>query len=316
MRTELETHDPAQAWAFLEAVFGAELRVSSDVGSVRCVHQDLGDVFVDRLDYGVQLHAVNDAFPKFTVVEVLEGWTEFEVDGARHRVHAGEVLPITGPGHPFRAATSTTCSQRVVGVSAGAMARATRDRGGLRTSVRPGAAAPLSGAAAAPWRALGDYLTQTERAHPSTFTSPLAASAAAGLVAHTALSLFANETWDEPTETDQGRDGLDGRERAVRRAIAFIEEAADTDIVLSDIAAAAHVTPRAIQYGFRRMLDTTPMAYLRRVRLQHVRAELVASPAGTTVAEVAGRWGFFHLGRFAAYYRAEFGENPARTLGA
>ncbi|MFC6258767.1 hypothetical protein ACFP5Z_17115 [Kocuria oceani] len=32
------------------------------------------------------------------------------------------------------------------------------------------------------------------------------------------------------------------------------------------------------------------------------------------MAEVAGRWGFTHRGRFAAAYRERFGENPAATL--
>ncbi len=232
VRTELETRDPAKAWAFLEAVYGAELRVTSDLGPVRCLHQDLGRVFVEELEYGVGLDAVNDAFPMVAVVEVVEGWTEFEVGGARHRVGAGEVLPVTGPGHPFRAVTSPTCRQRVVGLPVESLARATRDRGGSRPSIRPGVVAPLTGAAAAPWRALTDYLTQTERAHPRTFASPLAASAVAGLVAHTALSLFADDTWAEPGPGELGRDSRDGSEPAVRRAIAYIESAADQDIVL------------------------------------------------------------------------------------
>jgi len=33
-----------------------------------------------------------------------------------------------------------------------------------------------------------------------------------------------------------------------------------------------------------------------------------------TVAEVAYRWGFTHLGRFAHDYRARYGEAPSTTL--
>jgi AraC-like DNA-binding protein len=63
----------------------------------------------------------------------------------------------------------------------------------------------------------------------------------------------------------------------LRRAIAFIEEHADTDIGVADIARASYVTPRAIQLMFRRHRDCTPMEYLRRVRLHHAHQELLGA---------------------------------------
>jgi AraC-like DNA-binding protein len=46
-----------------------------------------------------------------------------------------------------------------------------------------------------------------------------------------------------------------------------------------------------------------------------VREELKASgPDSVTVTQVAGRWGFVHLGRFASAYRRKFGESPSATL--
>ncbi|MFI6180577.1 hypothetical protein ACIA8R_33925 [Nonomuraea sp. NPDC051191] len=46
----------------------------------------------------------------------------------------------------------------------------------------------------------------------------------------------------------------------MRRAIAYLEAQPDQDITVADIAAAAHVTVRAVQLAFRRHLDTTPLA--------------------------------------------------------
>ena len=102
----------------------------------------------------------------------------------------------------------------------------------------------------------------------------------------------------------------------IRRAVAFIEERAADDIDLTGIAEAAHVGPRALQRGFRSALDTTPLGYLRTVRLERAHDELrVADPTdGTTVAGVAARWGFAHPGRFAAEYRRRFGRSPGDTL--
>jgi transcriptional regulator GlxA family with amidase domain len=99
------------------------------------------------------------------------------------------------------------------------------------------------------------------------------------------------------------------------RATAFIHENAHRDITLSDIAAAVQVTPRSVQYTFRRHLGTTPLEYLRRVRLDRAHRELQnADPAVDTVTAIAGRWGFSHPGRFSGAYKRTFGWPPSRTL--
>jgi transcriptional regulator GlxA family with amidase domain len=54
------------------------------------------------------------------------------------------------------------------------------------------------------------------------------------------------------------------------------------------------------------------MAYLRRVRLQKVREELLRDSADG-VTDIATRWGFEHLGRFAGAYRRRYGETPSET---
>ena len=102
---------------------------------------------------------------------------------------------------------------------------------------------------------------------------------------------------------------------AVERAVDLIERHAAEALTVEDIAEAVGVGARALQEGFRRQLDTTPMSYLRDVRLDRVRAELaVRDPGGATVTDVAYRWGFVHLGRFSVAYRRRYGESPSETL--
>ncbi|WP_399082206.1 AraC family transcriptional regulator [Streptomyces sp. BBFR2] len=102
---------------------------------------------------------------------------------------------------------------------------------------------------------------------------------------------------------------------AVRRAMEVIEGHAAEPLTVAEIAECVGVGVRALQDGFRRHLDTTPLAYLREVRLDRVRKELLASdPGTTTVTAVASRWGFLHPGRFALAYRRQFGEPPSETL--
>lgn len=108
------------------------------------------------------------------------------------------------------------------------------------------------------------------------------------------------------------------RPPALRRAIAYLEDGAADDIRIHDVAAAARVSTRALQEAFRKHLDTTPMAYLKSVRLAHAHADLrqASVEEGTTVASIAYRWGFGNLGRFAAEYRREFGRSPSEVLRA
>lgn len=105
------------------------------------------------------------------------------------------------------------------------------------------------------------------------------------------------------------------RPRTVRRAVDAIEADPARPLTTADLAAEAGVSVRSLQAGFRAHLGVSPMAYLQQVRLARVRADLLAPPEGrTTVAAVAHHWGFGHLGRFAAAYRARYGEAPSATM--
>ncbi|MFB7892444.1 helix-turn-helix transcriptional regulator [Microbacterium sp. NPDC056044] len=101
--------------------------------------------------------------------------------------------------------------------------------------------------------------------------------------------------------------------RTVRRAIAYIEQHAHQAITVDDVATAAGISPRGLQYAFRRALDQTPMEYLRRQRLAGAHAELQEA-TGAAVSEIAQRWGFASPSRFARHYREAYGRSPRETM--
>jgi AraC-like DNA-binding protein len=102
---------------------------------------------------------------------------------------------------------------------------------------------------------------------------------------------------------------------AVRRAIEAIHAQPEAPFTVRTLAEIAGVSVRSLQEGFRRHVGTTPLAYLRGVRLERAHEDLVrADPRTVTVAEVAQRWGFLHQGRFAAAYRARYDDSPAHSL--
>jgi AraC family ethanolamine operon transcriptional activator len=56
------------------------------------------------------------------------------------------------------------------------------------------------------------------------------------------------------------------------------------------------------------------MTHHRSLRLQAAREDLLAAGRDDTVASIACKWGFFHLGHFSHDYAARFGEKPSATL--
>ena len=105
------------------------------------------------------------------------------------------------------------------------------------------------------------------------------------------------------------------------RGAARLDEVVDTvklarmEGVATDMARVAGVPVRTLFELFKRYKEETPADLLRRKRLEAVRRRLVeASPYETTVTDAAMACGFVHLGRFAQYYSAEYGEKPSDTL--
>lgn len=98
----------------------------------------------------------------------------------------------------------------------------------------------------------------------------------------------------------------------VRRAEEFMRLHAAETLVLDDVVSVSGVSARTLFKGFRDFRGTGPMAYLKGVRLDHARQDLVAAPR-RSVTDIAHAWGFAHLGHFARDYKARFGELPSNT---
>lgn len=101
--------------------------------------------------------------------------------------------------------------------------------------------------------------------------------------------------------------------RHMKRAEEFIRAHAADPITLTDISAAASVTPRTLQLVYKAQFGISPMRALRRERLRLARFDL-ANGQAASVADAALKWGYTHLGRFAVEYRECYGESPRDTL--
>lgn len=103
----------------------------------------------------------------------------------------------------------------------------------------------------------------------------------------------------------------------VKRVLSYLEHHAYDLPDMSTLCEIAQISERSLQYGFIEYLGITPIKYLRALRLNKVHYELLtAYDKSLTVSDVALKWGFLELGRFAQEYKQLFGVLPSQTLKA
>jgi AraC-like DNA-binding protein len=311
-RSSFATTDPDLIHDYAQRVFGPAVTVRAEepevrlrIDGIRTASYGIADVLLAGASVTVEPHDV------LSVARVLSGSIDWRRRRAADRFGIGDVVALGDleVGHWSRwhdagAVVVTMTGELIQRVTIG------DPEDGVRR-VRFTGHRPVSAAAARQWLQTVSFVTDSI-AHEEGATSLLVVGSAGRLLAATALATFPNTS----VLDDRPADRADATPDTVRRALAFIESNADLDIGVEDIAQAACVTVRAVQLAFRRHLDTTPTAHLRRVRLERAHEELCnATPDdGTTVTQVAARWGFPSPSRFATLYRAEHGRLPSQTL--
>ncbi|HEY2192512.1 MAG TPA: AraC family transcriptional regulator [Actinomycetospora sp.] len=235
---------------------------------------------------------------------------------ARHRLHAVEVTPGFGavyhPVGPVAMTTSDEYGSYAVRIERGAVNDALEEQLGHPVPPDPvlEPRVDLRSAAGRRWDRLVRLLCEEARTASSVLTHPMVAAPLHDAV----IAGFVHVTghrWQGALE----RPARCWSRIPVWRAVDAIRSDPTQPFTPTTLARLAGASPRTLHDGFRRHLDTTPMAYLRAVRLQHAHAELrSAQPGGTTVAEVAHRWGFGHVSRFSQAYRRVYGRAPGTTL--
>lgn len=313
--TAFRTRDVAAAREFSTRTFGGRsLTMTGAPGrfefSVRSRH--LSFFGVDLVRYSGHLETTRGPDDDAHVVEVMQGRLTVRSATGQVTVGQGETLMTTGD------------EERTVAWDDVRLVSVRLDELELRKFAAELAGIDLadhrfrlsrvtSDAHAQHWSAAVRYVVHGVLGNPAAASSPVAQYESFRVLASTALEAF--------HQVDLSRAGAHLAEGSpapatIRRAVEFIRTNAHRPIGLEDIAKAAGLSVRGAQAAFQRHLGTTPMAYLRGVRLAGAHRDLVeADPtSGEGVADIAARWGFLHQGHFAASYRARYGVPPSRTL--
>jgi AraC-like DNA-binding protein len=309
-----ETADPELAVHLLRVSSGDKVRVvpRGRPGRIRADKATLTPaVRLDHVSLECSFDVHADTLDSLLLVYIRSGRASYDSYGGERRYGPGDVYVPALPGHRYTARCAGY-GVMVAIISPAALGQVAGTAPGRSPEpVRLTGYQPASAAASRHWNATYAYVRNQVLGIPLARAQPLLLAAAEQLLLATVLAVFPNNALTDPTIEDRH----DAHPLTLRRAAAFIEENAHHAISVADIASAANVTVRAVQLAFRRHLDTTPLAYLRRVRLEHAHRDLLAAdPALETVTAVAYRWGFPGTSRFAAEYRAAYGVTPSRTL--
>lgn len=114
--------------------------------------------------------------------------------------------------------------------------------------------------------------------------------------------------------THYSRDLRAHQHLAVERAREYIQAKLSEPMRLSDLCTHARIQARSLEYGFRDVVGLSPIAYVKRLRLNAVRKALSRRSASErSITEIALDHGFWHLSQFAVDYRKLFGEAPSGT---
>jgi AraC-like DNA-binding protein len=312
----LRTTDVDEARAFCRGLFYGPLQVSPIGDASQFAFSGdvvrIGPVTVGEISYGSDVHLrIGDLESAYHVLVPLTGSLQSRHRGAyvvADPTRAAVYRPI-GDIDVFWAGNCRLLSVKIERAALERELDAALDRQ-VVTPLPLGASFDLAEGPGRSWAALVRLLHSELRGPGGLGAQPRLAGRWRDLVVSGLALTVEHPYGEEPA-------GLQGprRPRPVKRTLDAMHAEPWRPYTAGDLAAIAGVGVRVLQESFRTHVGMSPMAYLRRLRLDGVHAELMrADPWQASVSEVAFRWGFTHLGRFAGAYRTRFGVSPSATL--
>jgi len=146
-------------------------------------------------------------------------------------------------------------------------------------------------------------------AAPEIIANPVAAHGLAQALIEAMVDCLGNRV-DRENSAAQGQHAI-----IMRRFRRVVEENPEQPLYIPEICKAIRVPNRTLRMVCQEHLGMGPKRYLllRRMHLAR-RALRQAAPDATSVTDIATRFGFWQLGRFAVEYQSLFGESPSATL--
>ena len=159
---------------------------------------------------------------------------------------------------------------------------------------------------------LEDFQTGPEKTH-ILLDSPKQLAAMKNTLIETISSVFFADN-----ERDRITSGMATRtkhQRLFHDALDIIKDSICEELTVGKLCEQLTASRRTLEYVFNENIKMSPAKYIRALRLNNIRREIL-SMEHSTLGDIAAKWGIWHLGRFARDYYQLFGELPSSTKGS
>ena len=271
----------------------------------------LGDIKVQAMHVGPAVEVMPLTLETSYMVHMpLEGKTGFEVGGKSFVAESGRAA-ILSPGIKLSSHWFNGCSAILVSINRKLLEFHLEKFLNFvpRSPVVFEPMLNLDSGKGRSWKQLWHYLLMELEVHERGVWSETWGTDAVSLIID-ALLLNARHSYSDGLDSCRNQQAP----HYLRRAEDFMYENAAEPIRLEQVAQYAGVSLRTLRSAFVKYRGIPPVKALLRLRLDAVHVDLLNAKGRRTVTEIAGRWGFRELGRFAVEYRKRFHESPSQTL--
>lgn len=274
----------------------------------RMHYTSVGDISLSRLRYGAAVEITPGPLESFFLVQMpLSGAAHIEC-GGQHIESTPELASVLSPDDETTMRWLAGNDQLMLKISRSLVERTLVGHLGHPLDQPLRFELGFRWRDCASWRCLLSYLMECATQQPDPALHKLVVAQIEQLAASILLTAHRHNY----SETAPARRSTI-LPRHVRRAQDYLQAHAHEPVCADELARVAGVSVRSLYAGFKEFLGVSPMLYLRDLRMERARTELMTGEAGN-VAGVALRWGFAHMGRFSCEYKQRYGETPSQTL--
>lgn len=270
-----------------------------------------GRLSFSQINYGADVSIEPEPLSSFYLVQLpLSGYDRQRVSG--HELHSDHRFgSVHGPYETLEMNWSIDCRKLVVRIEREALEQHASSLYGHGVSklLQFYSGMNLDHPACAAWRNTARHMFGELQRSPQLFDLPLIRAQFEQTLMTALLS------W-QPHNLHDGAEQKLPRilPRHVKLAADYMQNHPELPVTVESLAQICGVSGRTLFAGFAKFMGMSPMRYLRDVRLERVRQDLLDPHQPRSVTLIAMRWGFFQLGRMAVDYRKHFGEGPRDTL--